>query len=89
MTSDYNLTVHDDVVVVGAGGAGLELFCLAAEGLPCVQPKYFQIRSRYRCSSVECASETWDKTIGAGTYDTIKGSDWLETDVEYMYKHSP
>ena len=68
MTSDYNLTVHEhDVVVVGAGGAGLRAtFGLAAEGLSaaCIT-KVFPTRSHTVAAQggMRQPSETWDRRL--------------------------
>ena len=72
MASDYDLTVHEhDVVVVGAGGAGLRAtFGLAAEGLSaaCIT-KVFPTRSHTVAAQggMSAALEIWAKMIGVGT----------------------
>ena len=79
MTSDYNLTVHEhDVVVVGAGGAGLRAtFGLAAEGLSaaCIT-KVFPTRSHtvaaqggMSAALGNMGQDDWRWHM----YDTIKG----------------
>lgn len=96
MTSDYNLTVHEhDVVVVGAGGAGLRAtFGLAAEGLSaaCIT-KVFPTRSHtvaaqggMSAALGNMGQDDWRWHM----YDTIKGSDWLgdQDAIEYMCKEA-
>ena len=96
MSKDYNLVEHQyDVVVVGAGGAGLRAtFGLAAEGLntACLT-KVFPTRSHtvaaqggMSAALGNMGQDDWRWHM----YDTIKGSDWLgdQDAIEYMCKEA-
>ncbi|MDA3913305.1 succinate dehydrogenase flavoprotein subunit [Oleiagrimonas sp.] len=93
----YKVQQHKfDVVVVGAGGAGLRAtFGLAQKGLKaaCVS-KVFPTRSHTVAAQGGIAAalgnmgeDDWRFHF----YDTIKGGDWLgdQDAIEYMCKHAP
>ena len=93
----YQITDHTfDVVVVGAGGAGLRatLEC-AAQGLQtaCIT-KVFPTRSHtvaaqggVAASLGNMGQDDWRWHM----YDTVKGSDWLgdQDSIEYLCRHAP
>ncbi len=96
MTSAYKIIDHyHDVVVVGAGGAGLRAtFGMAAAGLntACVT-KVFPTRSHtvaaqggISAALGNMGSDDWRWHM----YDTVKGSDWLgdQDAIEYMCKNA-
>jgi len=95
--SSYDIIDHEyDVVVVGAGGAGLRAtFGMAKEGLKtaCVT-KVFPTRSHtvaaqggISAALGNVGEDDWRWHM----YDTIKGSDWLgdQDAIEYMCKEAP
>jgi succinate dehydrogenase / fumarate reductase flavoprotein subunit len=95
--TDYKFTDHTyDVVVVGAGGAGLRAtFGLAEQGLStaCLT-KVFPTRSHtvaaqggISAALGNMGEDDWRFHF----YDTIKGSDWLgdQDAIEYMTKEAP
>jgi len=95
--SAYSLTDHTyDVIVVGAGGAGLRAtFGLAERGLStaCIT-KVFPTRSHtvaaqggISAALGNMGEDDWRFHF----YDTIKGSDWLgdQDAIEYMTKEAP
>jgi succinate dehydrogenase / fumarate reductase flavoprotein subunit len=95
--SAYSFTDHTyDVVVVGAGGAGLRAtFGLAEQGLStaCIT-KVFPTRSHtvaaqggISAALGNMGEDDWRFHF----YDTIKGSDWLgdQDAIEYMTKEAP
>jgi len=95
--SDYEFIDHDyDVVVIGAGGAGLRAaFGLAEAGFKtaCVT-KVFPTRSHtvaaqggISAALGNMGEDDWRWHM----YDTIKGSDWLgdQDAIEYMCKEAP
>ena len=97
MTAAYSFTDHTyDVVVVGAGGAGLRAtFGLAEQGLntACIT-KVFPTRSHtvaaqggISAALGNMGEDDWRFHF----YDTIKGSDWLgdQDAIEYMCKEAP
>ena len=97
MTAAYSFTDHTyDVVVVGAGGAGLRAtFGLAEQGLntACLT-KVFPTRSHtvaaqggISAALGNMGEDDWRFHF----YDTIKGSDWLgdQDAIEYMCKEAP
>jgi succinate dehydrogenase / fumarate reductase flavoprotein subunit len=96
MTESYTVIDHTyDVVVVGAGGAGLRAtFGLAAEGLKtaCIT-KVFPTRSHTVAAQGgigaalgNMAEDSWQWHM----YDTVKGSDWLgdQDAIEYMVREA-
>ena len=96
MTQEYKIIDHyHDVVVVGAGGAGLRAtFGMAAAGLntACVS-KVFPTRSHtvaaqggISAALGNMGEDDWRWHM----YDTIKGSDWLgdQDAIEYMCKNA-
>ncbi|MEO1041185.1 MAG: succinate dehydrogenase flavoprotein subunit [Pseudomonadota bacterium] len=96
-TSSYEIIDHVyDVVVIGAGGAGLRATLGAAEaGLKtaCVT-KVFPTRSHtvaaqggISASLGNMGEDDWRWHM----YDTVKGSDWLgdQDSIEYLCKHAP
>lgn len=97
MTDAYKIVDHAyDVVVVGAGGAGLRAtFGLAESGLStaCIS-KVFPTRSHtvaaqggISASLGNMGEDDWRFHM----YDTVKGSDWLgdQDAIEYMCKEAP
>ena len=97
MSSDYDFIDHTyDVVVVGAGGAGLRAtFGLAEQGLStaCIT-KVFPTRSHtvaaqggISAALANMGEDDWRWHM----YDTVKGSDWLgdQDAIEYMCKEAP
>ncbi len=96
MSEAYNIIHHQfDVVVVGAGGAGLRAtFGMAKEGLrtACIS-KVFPTRSHtvaaqggISAALGNMSQDDWRWHM----YDTVKGSDWLgdQDAIEYMCKHA-
>ena len=96
MSSEYQLIEHQyDVVVVGAGGAGLRAtFGMAAEGLStaCIT-KVFPTRSHTVAAQGGMSAalgnmgpDDWRWHM----YDTVKGSDWLgdQDAIEYMCREA-
>ena len=96
MTSEYKLIDHAyDVVVVGAGGAGLRAtFGMAEKGLStaCIT-KVFPTRSHtvaaqggMSASLGNMGQDDWRWHM----YDTVKGSDWLgdQDAIEYMCREA-
>ncbi|MEZ5893789.1 MAG: succinate dehydrogenase flavoprotein subunit [Parvularculaceae bacterium] len=97
MTSSYEIVDHQyDVVVVGAGGAGLRATLGAAQaGLKtaCVT-KVFPTRSHtvaaqggISAALGNMSEDDWRWHM----YDTVKGSDWLgdQDAIEYLCKNAP
>jgi succinate dehydrogenase / fumarate reductase flavoprotein subunit len=97
MTKDYEFIEHSyDVVVVGAGGAGLRATLgLAEQGLStaCLS-KVFPTRSHTVAAQGGISAalgnmgpDDWRWHM----YDTVKGSDWLgdQDAIEYMCKEAP
>src|SRR6201995_380113 len=97
MTQAYKIVDHyHDVVVVGAGGAGLRAtFGMAAAGLntACVT-KVFPTRSHtvaaqggISAALGNMGEDDWRWHM----YDTVKGSDWLgdQDGIEFMCKEAP
>ena len=95
--SDYTITDHTyDVIVVGAGGAGLRAtFGLAEAGLStaCIT-KVFPTRSHtvaaqggISAALGNMGEDDWRWHM----YDTVKGSDWLgdQDAIEYMVRNAP
>jgi succinate dehydrogenase / fumarate reductase flavoprotein subunit len=93
----YKVTQHDyDVIVVGAGGAGLRAtFGLAEKGLKaaCIT-KVFPTRSHtvaaqggISAALGNMGEDDWRFHF----YDTVKGGDWLgdQDAIEYMCKNAP
>lgn len=96
MAKAYNITEHKyDVVVVGAGGAGLRAtFGMAAKGLKtaCIT-KVFPTRSHTVAAQGGMSAALGN--MGADDwrwhmYDTVKGSDWLgdQDAIEYMCREA-
>ena len=97
MKGDYQIIDHSfDVVVVGAGGAGLRAtFGMASAGLStaCLT-KVFPTRSHtvaaqggMSASLGNMGEDDWRFHM----YDTVKGSDWLgdQDSIEYMCRNAP
>ena len=97
MKGDYKIIDHSfDVVVVGAGGAGLRAtFGMAAAGLStaCLT-KVFPTRSHtvaaqggMSAALGNMGEDDWRFHM----YDTVKGSDWLgdQDAIEYMCRNAP
>ena len=97
MTADYQIVDHTyDVVVIGAGGAGLRAtFGLAEAGFAtaCVT-KVFPTRSHtvaaqggISAALGNMGEDDWRWHM----YDTVKGADWLgdQDAIEYMCKEAP
>ena len=97
MTNAYKIIDHSyDVVVVGAGGAGLRAtFGMASSGLStaCIT-KVFPTRSHtvaaqggISAALGNMGEDDWRWHM----YDTVKGSDWLgdQDSIEYMCKQAP
>ncbi len=97
MSKSYSIIDHQyDVVVVGAGGAGLRAtFGMALEGLStaCIT-KLFPTRSHtvaaqggMSAALGNMGEDNWRWHM----YDTVKGSDWLgdQDAIEYMCKEAP
>ncbi len=97
MTETYEIIDHEyDVVVVGAGGAGLRAtFGMAEKGLKtaCIS-KVFPTRSHtvaaqggISASLGNAGEDDWRWHM----YDTVKGSDWLgdQDAIEYMCREAP
>jgi succinate dehydrogenase / fumarate reductase flavoprotein subunit len=95
--SAYKIQQHKyDVVVIGAGGAGLRAtFGLAAKGLKTVcLTKVFPTRSHTVAAQGGISAalgNMGDDDWRYHFYDTIKGSDWLgdQDAIEYMCKEAP
>lgn len=97
MTVPYNIINHEfDVVVVGAGGAGLRAtFGMAEAGLStaCVT-KVFPTRSHTVAAQGGISAalgNMGDDDWRWHMYDTVKGSDWLgdQDAIAYMCKNAP
>ncbi len=97
MNGDYKIVDHSfDVVVVGAGGAGLRAtFGMASAGLStaCLT-KVFPTRSHtvaaqggMSAALGNMSEDDWRFHM----YDTVKGSDWLgdQDAIEYMCRNAP
>lgn len=97
MAGDYEIIDHEyDVVVVGAGGAGLRAtFGMAEKGLStaCIT-KVFPTRSHtvaaqggISAALGNISEDKWEWHM----YDTVKGSDWLgdQDAIEYMCSEAP
>ena len=96
MSKAYEITEHQyDVVVVGAGGAGLRAtFGMAAEGLTtaCIT-KVFPTRSHTVAAQGGMSAALGNMGLDDWRwhmYDTVKGSDWLgdQDAIEYMCKNA-
>ncbi len=96
MTNNYDIKTHEfDVIVVGAGGAGLRAtFGMAEAGLStaCIT-KVFPTRSHTVAAQggISAALGNMGKDDWRWhMYDTIKGSDWLgdQDAIEYMCKNA-
>ena len=93
----YDITDHDyDVVVIGAGGAGLRatLGCAEAGLKTACITKVFPTRSHTVAAQGGVAAslgnmgpDNWRWHM----YDTVKGSDWLgdQDSIEYLCRHAP
>src|SRR4249920_709458 len=96
MTSAYKITEHKyDMIVVGAGGAGLRAtFGLAAKGLQtaCIS-KVFPTRSHTVAAQGGISAALGNMGEDDWRYhffDTVKGSDWLgdQDAIEYMCREA-
>lgn len=96
MTSAYKIIDHQyDVVVVGAGGAGLRAtlgMCTTGLKTACVS-KVFPTRSHTVAAQggISAALGNLDEDDWRfHMYDTVKGSDWLgdQDAIEYMCRHA-
>jgi succinate dehydrogenase / fumarate reductase flavoprotein subunit len=97
MTEAYELVDHSyDVVIVGAGGAGLRAALgMAASGLrtACIS-KVFPTRSHTVAAQGGMAASLGNMGDGDDwrfhMYDTVKGSDWLgdQDAIEYMCREA-
>ena len=97
MTGAYEIIEHSyDVVIVGAGGAGLRAALgMAASGLKtaCVT-KVFPTRSHTVAAQGGMAASLGNMGDGDNwrfhMYDTVKGSDWLgdQDAIEYMCREA-
>jgi len=96
MTHDYKINTHEfDVVVVGAGGAGLRAtFGMAEAGLStaCIT-KVFPTRSHTVAAQGGISAalgNMGDDDWRWHMYDTIKGSDWLgdQDAIQYMCQNA-
>ncbi|MGI9461170.1 MAG: succinate dehydrogenase flavoprotein subunit [Alphaproteobacteria bacterium] len=96
MSSAYNVTDHHyDVVVVGAGGAGLRATLGLAEAdlKTAVITKVFPTRSHTVAAQGGISAALGNETADDWQwhfYDTVKGSDWLgdQDAIEYMTKEA-
>ncbi len=97
MTNAYPIVDHAyDVIVVGAGGAGLRAtLCLVEAGLStaCIT-KVFPTRSHTVAAQGGISAalgNMGDDDWRYHMYDTVKGSDWLgdQDAIEYMCKEAP
>ena len=98
MTGPYEIVEHShDVVIVGAGGAGLRAALgMASSGLrtACVT-KVFPTRSHTVAAQGGMAASLGNMGDGDNwrfhMYDTVKGSDWLgdQDAIEYMCREAP
>ena len=97
MPGDYKIIDHSyDVVVVGAGGAGLRAtFGMASAGLStaCLT-KVFPTRSHTVAAQGGMSAalgNMGDDDWRYHMYDTVKGSDWLgdQDSIEYMCRNAP
>ena len=95
--SEYNIVTHEfDVVIVGAGGAGLRATLGMAEAgfnTACIS-KVFPTRSHTVAAQGGISAALGN--MGADDwrwhmYDTVKGSDWLgdQDAIHYMTREAP
>ena len=95
MAAEYQ-TIEQDVLVIGAGGAGLRAtFGLAEAGLStaCLT-KVFPTRSHTVAAQGGISAALGNMGVDDWRwhmYDTVKGSDWLgdQDAIEFMCKHAP
>ena len=96
-TTAYKIVDHDyDVVVVGAGGAGMRASLQLAEaGLSvAVLSKVFPTRSHTVAAQGGIGAALGNMSEDSWLwhmYDTVKGSDWLgdQDAIEYMVREAP
>ncbi|KAB2832844.1 MAG: FAD-binding protein, partial [Caedimonadaceae bacterium] len=97
MTKNYTITDHTyDVIVVGAGGAGLRATLgMAAQGLKTASiTKVFPTRSHTVAAQGGISAALNNMKDGDNwrnhMYDTVKGSDWLgdQDAIEYMCRNA-
>ena len=93
--SAYKIIDHEyDVAVLGAGGSGLRAAVgLSESGLKtaCLSKVFPTQATSAAQGGISAALGNMEGTIGDGTCDTVKGSDWLgdQDAIEYLCKEAP